>query len=133
VPLLVPLTIFLVLAITMIVVFTKTPVPTATETVEALCDAILRDDKKTQDDLMTSKSASTMAMHALSAVKDEHREVGASYHCRIVKAWDDADSSFETIAVPVSSDESILFTCRFVVNQWTITSISLDSPRARID
>lgn len=133
-PLLFPLALFLVLCIVMLVNLSHTKPPSSTDTVEALCDAILRNDKKTQSDLCTLSPIPTPIIHAVGEIASHHEEIAKKYSTEIVKTWDSASCTFEVVAVALMhSDESIHFTCCWVVNQWNIISISLESPRARVD
>ena len=118
----------------MIVLLAQTHPPTAIDTTEALCDAILRNDVQTQNSLMTMDSIPTTMVRALGALKNDHLETATSYNAKIIKEWDDPDASFVIVAVPLESDdESLNFTCRYVVNQWTIVSIQLSSPKIHVE
>lgn len=133
-PLLIPLVLFLFLSIMLLAVLANTKPPTASDTVEALCDAILRHDVVTQRSLMTMDTVSTTVRHALGVLSDEHSEVAHTFHPTVLKEWDDADASYALVSVPLDTpNEFVRFTCRYVVNQWTIIAIQIDSPKIRID
>ncbi len=133
-PLLVPLIIFLILSVVLLAALANTKPPTSIDTVEALCDAILRNDVVTQRTLMTLDTISTTVHHALGSIADQHEEIARTYHAKIIKEWDDTNASYALVGVPLDApDESLRFTCRYIVNQWTITAIQIDSPKIRID
>lgn len=122
--LLIPLSIFLVLSVMLIVVLSKTKPPSQQDTVEALCDAILRKDLITQSSLIAMSSIPEEVQVAIENLKGEHIETATSWHTEIEKTWDDTESTYSRVVVPIDQDGSgIEFTCEFVVNQWVVTSV----------
>lgn len=112
----------------MIYALVRTHPPTAIDTVEALCDAILRNDVTTQKTLMSMESVPSPISGALGEMKDKHQEVAMSYSSSITKEWDDNNASFARVCVPRESlGKAVCFTCRYVVNQWTIIAIELET------
>jgi|GEM_PF-5037080 len=123
--LLLPLAIFFVLCVAMIVLVAKFKAPSASETVEALCDAILRRDKRTQSDLISFENVPPQVFEALNHIKNEHQEQAASFRTKVLKKWDSENASFEQIQVPCGENMNLIFESRATLNQWIITSIKL--------
>lgn len=131
--LLVPLAIFLVLSVMLIVLLAKTKPPTAQDTVEAFCDAALNNDSVTQEVLTASIELSMQAKKAIENLRANHGEIAKSWNTKILKTWDDSESSYELVEVPLlASEQSLKFKCQFVVNQWTITTIQLSSSKSNL-
>ena len=125
--LLIPLVFFLILCVAMIVLAAKFKAPSATETVEALCDAILRGDSRTQGDLTSFSQMPEQVLETLKQIKDEHTEQAASYKSKILKKWDSENATFEQIQVPCGKEKGLIFDVRATLNQWMIISIKLKS------
>lgn len=114
----------------LIILLAKTKPPTAQDTVEAFCDAILKDDKNTYNSLATFVDVPTEVREAINAMSEKHDEIAMSWDTKILKSWDDSEASYELVEVPLlTSERSLKFKCQFVVNQWAITSIELSSPK----
>ncbi len=123
--LLLPLAIFLVLCVAMVVLVAKFKAPSALETTEALCDAILRGDVKTQKDLISFPQIPNQVLDSLNEVKTEHLEPATSYRSKVIKKWDSENATYEQIQVPCGEAKSLIFDCRATHSQWIITSIKL--------
>jgi len=118
----------------MVVVLAHTPNPTAIDTVEALCDAIIREDVKTQRSLMALDSTPLPIVKALNLIRNQHREIARDYDAKAIKEWDDNAASYVLVSVPLlKPDESLLFKCKKSVNQWSIVAMSIDSPHKNTD
>ena len=132
--LLIPLAIFLVLCLVMVGTMVHTRPPSAIDTVEALCDAVIRHDIVTQRTLMSMNAISTTVAHAIGTLCDDHDETAMSYNAQVVEQWDDANSSYALVSVPLPTDnEHVRFTCQYTVNQWTIIAMQIDSPKIHLD
>ena len=107
----------------MLVLLAKTKTPNAKETVEALCDAILRRDKSTQKDLTSFEDVPGHVLVALEHIKHLHVEQAVSYQSTSIKKWDSEDASFENVQVECRKNEFLIFECRSTLNQWTIIDI----------
>ncbi len=118
----------------MIAVLARTHPPTAIDTVEALCDAIARDDYTTEKTLIMMSSIDQDVRQAVKTLCELPREIGTSYNAQVIRQWDDSNASFAIVAIPLPEKvESLRFTCRFVVNQWTIIGIQIDSLNIHMD
>ena len=118
----------------MIAVLARTYPPTAIDTVEALCDAIARDDHTTEKTMITMSSIDQDVRQALKTLCELPREIGTSYNAQIIRQWDDSNASFAIVEIPLpENEESLRFTCRFVVNQWTIIAMQIDSSNMHMD
>ena len=118
----------------MIAVLARTYPPTAIDTIEALCDAIARDDHTTEKTMITMSSIDKYVRHALKTLNEIPREVGTSYNAQIIREWDESNASFAIVSIPLpEKEESLRFTCRFVVNQWTIIAMQIDSSNMHMD
>lgn len=115
----------------MIVLLAKTEQPNAVDNVEAFCDAVMRGDLKTQDSLMSIEKISSTIGHAISELKPEHQETSRAYDTKVVKKWDDANASYCLVSVKLlNENETLDFTCRYVVNQWLIVGMQINSSRS---
>lgn len=130
--LLVALVVFLVLCIVMIAALAKSSPPTAIDTVEALCDAVIRGDVRTQKDLMTLRAVPDLVQASLGEMEDVHKDVAVSYNASVVETWDDAHASYETVRIP-AADGDIIFTCRTAAMQWTIIEIERDVSHSELE
>ncbi|MFN8016418.1 MAG: hypothetical protein U0R17_07445 [Acidimicrobiia bacterium] len=110
----------------MLVLLGKTNPPSATDVVEALCDSIIRKDKTTQKEL-TSFSINDELVSSLSEIKEEHKEIGASYSPIIVKEYDSENASFTVVKIPIQKKLDIDFLCKMTSHQWSIVSISVNN------
>jgi hypothetical protein len=115
----------------MLVTLAHTEPPSAQDTVEAYCDAILRNDVTTQNCLTTNLQINSTIKRAIGLLKEEHEEVAMTYCTEITKTWDDSTSSYSDVYVPLpKKDEGVTFTCRNIVNQWSIVGIKLHKSNA---
>lgn len=120
-----PLLIFLILVVVMIVVLARTEPPDEIATVESFCDAIKRNDTKTQSVLVQPGVINDDIVEAIVSMGKSHREIAQSYGSKIIRTWDDANASYSLVEIPNAKTQSALqFTCRKSAQQWTISSIS---------
>lgn len=113
----------------MVVVLARTKPPTQIDTVEALCDAIIRQDEQTQVALMGGKKDISQVTKALEAIAGDHKEIATSYNSKVIKEYDDANASYSIVEVPLNGDDnSIYFTCCLITNQWSVLSVHTERP-----
>jgi len=115
----------------MIILVAKYKAPSAKETVDALCDAILRSDIRTQQDLISFEEIPDKVRHILNEIKSKHLEQASSYNSVVIKKWDTENTTYEQIQVECGEGNALVFDCRSALNQWIITSIKLKEFQAK--
>lgn len=110
----------------MIGILYNTKPPSASETAEAFCDAVMRNDKKTQKLLTTFEKIPTSIAKAIGELSQEHKEIAKNYNVRILKEYDDENFEYQIVALTAQNQtDEIFFTCQFVANQWVIIKIKI--------
>lgn len=124
-PLLIALIFFFFMCFLMVIFLGKSKAPSAVETTEAFCDALIRNDKNTLKAISNLESIPAEVVEALGFFKDEYPKPGKKYEFSNVRERDSVDASYYQIDLATKDGKIVKFELVKSINRWVVRNVGM--------